>query len=180
MVKTALTGLLLIASVAWAGIADAQDYLFRLTGSYTAQWTLPATPVTSVSIPGLGFVVNDVRGTFQGISGSLADIDFYNAAAGGGLEIDDPAQGDRAVLISDGPQLYAGGELTPTFLTGSYALTQFEGTGSYTLSIQAIAAVPEPASWGLMILGFGLVGGVMRRTSTGRRAADGGVARAAG
>ncbi|MES2753738.1 MAG: PEPxxWA-CTERM sorting domain-containing protein [Pseudomonadota bacterium] len=30
----------------------------------------------------------------------------------------------------------------------------------------AVAAVPEPATWGLMILGFGAVGGVLRRRRT--------------
>jgi hypothetical protein len=28
------------------------------------------------------------------------------------------------------------------------------------------SGVPEPATWGLMILGFGLVGGAMRRRQT--------------
>ena len=32
-----------------------------------------------------------------------------------------------------------------------------------------LSAVPEPATWALMILGFGLVGGVMRRRSTETR-----------
>lgn len=38
------------------------------------------------------------------------------------------------------------------------------GAGSYsgTLSF-ALAAVPEPASWAMMILGFGGIGGVLRR-----------------
>jgi hypothetical protein len=34
----------------------------------------------------------------------------------------------------------------------------FNGTGNLT-------AVPEPATWAMMIMGFGLVGGVMRRRS---------------
>ena len=35
--------------------------------------------------------------------------------------------------------------------------------GSVTLGGNAVAAVPEPASWAMMIGGFGLVGGAMRR-----------------
>lgn len=35
----------------------------------------------------------------------------------------------------------------------------FNGTGNIT-------AVPEPATWGMMIMGFGLLGGVMRRRKT--------------
>ena len=168
MVKIWAAALLITASVAWSGVAAAQDYLFSLTGSYNAQWTLAKTPVTSVSFQGQGFIVNDVRGRFDGISGSLADIDFYNSARGGGLEIDDPARGDLVLLISNGAQLYSGSETAPVFLTGSYTLTQDQGPSIYSLSIQEVAAVPEPASWGLMILGFGVVGSVMRRQAAGR------------
>jgi hypothetical protein len=33
----------------------------------------------------------------------------------------------------------------------------------------AASAVPEPATWGLMLVGFGLIGGVARRKTEGRR-----------
>ncbi|KQT33536.1 hypothetical protein ASG29_05715 [Sphingomonas sp. Leaf412] len=56
--------------------------------------------------------------------------------------------------------------LASTFLSaGDYRLT-VSGTsgneGSYAGDL-SFAAVPEPATWGLMILGFGMVGGAMRR-----------------
>ena len=42
--------------------------------------------------------------------------------------------------------------------------------GSLNLSDQAgLNAVPEPGAWGLMIIGFGLVGGAMRRRSPSRQ-----------
>lgn len=40
------------------------------------------------------------------------------------------------------------------------------GSGPYTAGSQlqiALTAVPEPATWGLMIVGFGMVGGALRR-----------------
>ena len=72
--------------------------------------------------------------------------------------------------------------------TGSYGETlTFSGYSAYpglnnqtlsSISINIIArvgpvngAVPEPASWMMMFLGFGLVGGAMRRKSTQTRAA---------
>jgi Bacterial pre-peptidase C-terminal domain/PEP-CTERM motif len=56
--------------------------------------------------------------------------------------------------------------------TGNYfaALRGFgNSTYNYRLTITGLtptAAVPEPAAWALMILGFGLVGGAMRRRTT--------------
>jgi hypothetical protein len=40
-----------------------------------------------------------------------------------------------------------------------------------SLSISAAGTVPEPASWALMLAGFGVVGGVMRRRATTVRVA---------
>jgi len=37
----------------------------------------------------------------------------------------------------------------------------------YALSSSAFDAVPEPAAWGLMILGFGCAGGALRRSRRG-------------
>jgi hypothetical protein len=40
------------------------------------------------------------------------------------------------------------------------------GSGNYSLEIGdigAVALVPEPAAWALMVLGFGGVGGLIRR-----------------
>ncbi len=53
---------------------------------------------------------------------------------------------------------------SPFSLTVRYDITfgangNFNGTGNIT-------AVPEPATWGMMIVGFGLLGGVMRRRKT--------------
>jgi hypothetical protein len=48
---------------------------------------------------------------------------------------------------------------------GNYVLTltgNNSGVGSLAGTV-SFAAVPEPATWALMILGFGLVGGVLRR-----------------
>jgi hypothetical protein len=40
----------------------------------------------------------------------------------------------------------------------------FDNSGSVTADVRAaIAALPEPASWGLMILGFGMTGAMYRR-----------------
>jgi hypothetical protein len=58
------------------------------------------------------------------------------------------------------------------YYTGSLRLRDFVDSGMHydnlTLDVRqisTIAAVPEPATWAMMILGFGLVGGMMRRRS---------------
>lgn len=57
---------------------------------------------------------------------------------------------------------------------GSYKL-------NYTVGINADGAVPEPATWALMIVGFGTVGGAMRyrRRGVGVRFAWGAAGRQA-
>ena len=45
------------------------------------------------------------------------------------------------------------------------ALT-YANTSTATIYRQFATAVPEPATWGMMILGFGLVGGSLRRRKT--------------
>ena len=49
--------------------------------------------------------------------------------------------------------MYTGMESKPTFKTGSFDIS--DGEFSYTLTI---SAVPEPSTWGLMLLGFAGLG----------------------
>jgi hypothetical protein len=46
-------------------------------------------------------------------------------------------------------------------LADNVTLTTDAGSTGY--DFQAAAAVPEPATWAMMIMGFGLVGAAMRR-----------------
>ncbi len=58
---------------------------------------------------------------------------------------------------------------------GTFRVTNFQPTGANTpFTIdgsvgRVIGAVPEPATWGMMVAGFGLVGGMLRRRSTAVR-----------
>jgi PEP-CTERM motif len=102
---------------------------------------------------------------------------------------------DYFVSIDDGsgglsPILYSGSTTTSqpwTAQTADFAVNLLAGT-SYTLTFQGLvtgtdqtsfidgvsfdiappSAVPEPASWALMIAGFGLVGSAMRRRPSAR------------
>jgi hypothetical protein len=50
------------------------------------------------------------------------------------------------------------------FLTGTNQQVDFQNIG-FTANVSVANAVPEPATWAMMLFGFGLVGGTMRRRS---------------
>ena len=61
---------------------------------------------------------------------------------------------------------FGGTASAPTFTPGTYNLKDFGFAGEATLILQAdpdASAVPEPATWGMMILGLGAMGFAMRR-----------------
>lgn len=150
-------------AIALPNAADAAPYIFTLTGSYNATFQLDSNPIPDVAFNGTGFYLFDRA--FSRASTGIADIDFSNSTSSGGLVIFD----DRAVryiLSASGPQLYTGTEAAPMFRTGTFALTDDFGTGSYTLNIaSAIGAVPEPATWAMMLAGFGMIGFAARKRS---------------
>jgi len=66
--------------------------------------------------------------------------------------------------LGTGSLSYSGYEGVNTSSTAGlyqFNIRQFDYSVSYTVA--PVAAVPEPASWGLMMLGFGLVGGALRQ-----------------
>ncbi|WP_422015167.1 PEP-CTERM sorting domain-containing protein [Roseateles sp.] len=150
------------ALTAAAAAAQADTYQFTLTGAYNATWQMQSTIEPDDPYEGQGFIVWDVAGTFPGASTGLVDLTFYHGDLGGGVQIDD-FYGDATLLIADGPQLYTGSELNPTFNLGTFALTEYQGTASYTLTVTNLSAVPEPASIALLLGGLGLVGAAAAR-----------------
>ena len=150
-----------------AGVANAAIYQYQLTGDYTASWQLDsaATPDDTMANTYIGFY--DVQGTFPGSVQNLADLYFYNGEQLGGLEIFDlSAQLD--LLMTEGPQLYSGSENNPTFLLGTFNLTDLNGSGTYVLTVTDLDAtppgtVPEPATAAMLIAGLGLFAASRKR-----------------
>jgi len=145
-----------------AGLANAGLYQFNLTGDYSASWQMDSAAVPDVYSTGQGMIYEDVAGNFPGSLFNLADLTFYKADLGGGLEIYD-WYGDTVLLLTDGPQLYTGTEKAPTFRLGTFGLTDFDGPGSYTLTITDLDAgpgpvdVPEPATTAMLLGGMGVL-----------------------
>ena len=139
------------------------DFLFTLSASPTPDFSDSET-----------FIVRNVLVTTiaNGVgSASAQDFQFAVNAIGGGLTSFVPGTNSR---ISDllGPELFTGSTAMPTFVPGSFSLTRSNGSasGTGTLTItQLVSAVPEPATWGTMLLGFGAVGYSMRRRSAPAR-----------
>ncbi|WP_308515434.1 FxDxF family PEP-CTERM protein [Sphingomonas flavescens] len=111
---------------------------------------------TSTSSPGVTFS----GGTMTQLLGCAAD--FTGCTTGAVFSL----------LVGTGPVPPAGTTLylAPTQLAaGNYRLTvngTGPGNGSFTGNVTIRPAVPEPATWAMMLLGFGATGLMMRRRRT--------------
>lgn len=144
--------------------ASANVLNFTITGDYSAQFQMNSHPV--VGAPGPGFVAGfyGVPGTFQNASSTSADVFFYHGSNIGGVTLTDPFTSVQ-LLQAIGAQVYTGSEYFPVFSSGVFNFTGPNSTESYTLTITS--SIPEPASWGLMIGGFGLAGAALRQRRVG-------------
>jgi hypothetical protein len=170
LLRTLCLSLLAVFATVSSQAVQAVTLKFTLTGDYSAVWNYNQNPTVLYGTVGDGFTAHDAQGTFPTSAfGYVADVDFYNISQGGGLGIYDPPYavgGPVELLLLSGAQLYTGSELTPTFLLGTFSLVNgVTGLGSYTLTIAECAvctAVPEPDTWAMMLIGFGVVGGALR------------------
>ena len=152
-----LCGALLLTATATT--ADAATYAFDLSGSRNASFTLDTADATS-SFFQTNFA--NVTGTFDGMTQTASLINFSAVSFIADLNIVGTSLGFTQF---SGPALYTGSNDSPVFTPGTYQLTSIV-SGNSTLTItEGTGAVPEPASWALMIAGFGLVGIAARRRS---------------
>jgi hypothetical protein len=97
------------------------------------------------------------------LSTSSLPVDFTSAVLSNGI-----SNFALSLVGSQGPNEFWG--LPDTFITsGQYTLT-INGNNSNTGSLGgtitiAAAAMPEPATWAMMLIGFGMVGWQLRRRS---------------
>jgi hypothetical protein len=153
----------LLASAALAALAApaaAVTYVFTLSDGLDGSWELPASPVPDTVFPD-AFRINSVTGTL-GASPFTTFMEFYLASSGGGVCADFAC----SLLDLYGPQLFSGSTAAPTFVPGSYAMTDVFGNPVARLTIAEAGGggvIPEPATWAMLIAGFGLVGAGLRR-----------------
>ncbi len=152
-----------LAGIAFASPAAAAKFVFT-SAAFDLTFELPDSPVVKESNPGHAFTVIG-SGILDGNPIAFDKMIFlsmgYTSAFGifGGFSYD-----ASSAAAFTGIQLYSGPEATPRFVAGTYVLTQY-GTGAPGTLIISDVAVPEPMTWALMVGGFGLVGGAMRRTA---------------
>ena len=147
VIKSTAAALALVAPAQ----VQAATFLFELSGSNTATFELDDAALELIIADGFGFLAEEF--TFNGelVTG---DIFFYTTLRLGGFDF----EFDDAELVFTGPQLFDGLNTDPTFVTGTFQLDNGD-----QIAISAVnAAVPEPSTWALMLLGFGAVGGAMR------------------
>ncbi len=148
------------AAVALASPSQAALLDFSFTGDETFAFQLDSNPAPDFSFPSLGFIVAP-----EASPGSPTSAFFFSGALGGGLGLEGGA-GPLDFFVATGAQLYSGSEGAPVFTPGTFELTSALGSANYLLTISPVVAVPEPASWALLIGGFALVGGLMRHRQT--------------
>lgn len=137
--------------------AGATVYMFALTGEQTADFSIdtdltpPAAKLNRIEFTG-------IAGTFNGTNAVAPYVRFFDAGSGGGFNVSFGGPvGYTLVIDNIGPQLFAGTPDDPSFVAGRYTLS----TG--TLAITGGPAVPEVATWTLMLTGFAGVGLALRR-----------------
>ena len=154
------------------GLVTGNNFLF-LTGT-SGQGALPEAGDQSryLSVLGGGIANIDFGGSgANGFSIDIGSVDTYNTLTinflGGGSQ---SFTGSQLVVNPDGnqtsPNTNGRFRFTASGNERFAGITLTSSQNSFEVDRLAVAAIPEPASWALMIGGFGLVGAASRRRKT--------------
>jgi hypothetical protein len=128
-----------------------------------------ATDIGALGFGGIMDLAFDSHGTLYGVSGGLYTID---TTTGAGTFVSGAGDGCLMAMTIKGGNGYATDYCNGNTPLYSLSLTDGSTTaigtgtgisGAMALTYEGVAGgVPEPASWAMMVGGFGLVGGAMR------------------
>jgi ABC-type amino acid transport substrate-binding protein len=166
MKKLTLAALAAAAVVSSVPASAALLFEYTAINSKTAQPTLSFTIDSATPTPfaynDSGFNLSSVTGTVctnSGCNTLTSPVSFYLVEAGGlfnGFGFD--LYGDK---------VFKGDPSAPLLVTGTFDAADNIGTPLGTLVISEISgAVPEAATWAMLIAGFGMVGAATRRRRT--------------
>lgn len=160
----ALTAMLFAVPAAAIPIQYSVTNSTGFSASFTLDSNIELSPFANLE-PGLFFVF-DAPGTYSDGS-TTAGLTFYDALNGGGMTILTKEGFTEASFV--GPELFSGSLTEPTLLAFDAASFADYYDPSITYTVSAIAsAAPEPATWGMLLLGFGIAGGAIRRRGESR------------
>lgn len=181
--KVPRLGLTLAAAMSLCWSATAQAALMQVLGSGVWDGDTATSAITSAdSSFSFDFTVDDALvhspvaiSSFeyslagQRVALPAATISFFSELQGGGIAMQ---FGDMLLSGYGTSLLSAGGRMNPEqgmAMTFSTNIGDAMGRGEITIR-SAAAAVPEPATWLLMLAGFGIVGYACRRKASSRPA----------
>ncbi|MBW8744168.1 MAG: PEPxxWA-CTERM sorting domain-containing protein [Sphingomonas sp.] len=170
--------------------ASALHYVFTIDGpDPDALIPVSLTGTGGISITGGGAAVAQLGFGHDGVA-SYWRVDFEYGKVGSqrfdvnelfylqtghaySLELVAQAFADMSYIPTEGGSAFANAIVDPTFaIQGGFAqLYHFVGLPESAIGSPSGSTVPEPASWALMVGGFGLIGSAMR----GRRGVGAGV-----
>lgn len=156
--RQVLSFLAALSAFALAGSAHAATYLFDVTGDATLSFEVDDANFVTGSPDAL--FISGVA--FDGVPSGLAEVLIWAGEVGGGFALYE-AFSPLLVIDGQGEQLFTGPITAPILKVGSFNLADPTGALSYQLTISQVGAVPEPATWAMMISGFGMLGAAARR-----------------
>jgi hypothetical protein len=116
---------------------------------------------SAVKLTGITLTGYDVDG-----GPSAADTDAWVSNGSGDLTANWAAYINKGVKVDSGyASNFSGAAFSTVWLIGASRTTTVGNDGFKLGAVTAVAAVPEPATWMTMILGFGLMGASLRRRS---------------
>jgi hypothetical protein len=155
---------LLSAGLFFSSPAAATVLLFDISGSFTSQFTLDTSRAPDRTNNQLGGLLRQI--TYDNRPLQLNGVQRMGSISfGDGLAARFQIFGAEIPLFIqlNGDTLFSGPLSAPVFNTGRFLLRNPFFGQSVTLDIsRATGAVPEPASWAMLISGFGLAGIALR------------------
>jgi hypothetical protein len=142
-----------VVAITLGATAHAGTLLFSYadTGGVSFTYEQSSTPTPTSYSP--NFANSVPIWDFQGNIGPYSSMSYFTTAASGGFGTPD------GLVNGGGSQIFAGTVSNPVFTPGVFNIDEVLAQQTGTL---AISAVPEPASWAMMLVGLGGLGGMIR------------------